>query len=210
MTTTFSVRIRDGMESDISQCLDLDHSCETDHVWQMTVSEGVGQWQIVLKKDKLPRTMDVIYPLDERRLVAALPDDHAFLVAVTRVPVPVAVEPSETGDDEETAPVMPVMEEVEEVVGYLTMSNQPAHGIALVHDLVVSRPYRGNRIGSRLLNVARSWAREHDLSQMMVEVRTKNYPGIAFCQQAGFAFCGFNDHYFLNRDIAVFFSQSLR
>lgn len=184
MSTTFSCVIRDGLESDFEGCLALDHSYTSDHVWQMTVFEEPGNWQISFKREGLPRTVEAIYPFDVGRLQAALPDDHCFLVAAER----------ETG----------------EIVGYLTMQCQTSHRIALVQDILVSRPYRSAGIGSRLLRVARGWAREHDLTEMTVELQTKNYPGIAFCQNAGFVFCGFNDHYFLNRDIAVFFSQSLR
>ena len=181
---TFSFLIRDGLESDIEACLELEHAYTTDRVWQMNVFEEVGQWQISFKRENLPRTIDVEYPVDERRLRAALPDDHCFLIAASR----------EDG----------------EIVGYLSMQCELPHRIAQVQDLIVSRPYRGNGIGSRLLNVARSWARERDLAQMTIELQTKNFPGIAFCQAAGFAFCGFNDRYFLNGDIAVFFSQTLR
>jgi len=184
MSTTFSVVIRDALESDIEQCLALDRRYETECVWQMTLFEEVGQWQASFKRENLPRKIELEYPVDEHRLRAALPADHCFLVAQDRV-----------SDD---------------VLGYLTMSNQPPHRIALIHDLLVAREYRGHGIGTRLLKVARNWAREHDLWQLMVEVQTKNYPGITFCQAAGFSFCGFNDHYFLNQDIAVFFSQSLR
>lgn len=182
--STFSFLIRDGLETDFEACLALDSTYKTDHVWQMSVFEEPGNWQISFKRESLPRTIDVEYPADERRLRAALPDDQCFLVAVER--------------------------ENNEVIAYLTMCTQSQHRLATVQDIVVSRPYRGAGIGSRLLRVARGWAREHDLTELHVELQTKNYPGIAFCQNAGFSFCGFNDHYFLNRDIAVFFSQSLR
>jgi hypothetical protein len=43
-----------------------------------------------------------------------------------------------------------------------------------------------------------------------LETQTKNYPGILFSQANGMVFCGFNDRYFSNGDIAVFFSQTLR
>jgi GNAT superfamily N-acetyltransferase len=95
-------------------------------------------------------------------------------------------------------------------MGYLTMRNDPAYYVARVMDLVVARQYRNQRIATRLLNIARQWAREHGLSQMTMEIQTKNYPGIMFCQQRGFVFCGFNDRLFPNQDIAVFFSQSVR
>lgn len=184
MPTTFSFLIRDGMESDIGGCLALDHSYETDYVWQMNIREEASQWEVQFKTDRLPRTMQVIYPIDERRLRLSLPPDQCFLVAVGR--------------------------DQPEALGYLTMRNDPVYKVARMTDLVVSRPYRSHRIATRLLNVARQWAREHDLAQMTMEIQTKNYPGIMFCQQRGFVFCGFNDRLFPNQDIAVFFSQSLR
>ena len=184
MSTTLSFLIRDGLESDIDACLGLDHDNETEHVWQMNLFEEIGQWQVTFRTERLPRPMTVRYPADERRLRLALAEGHCFLVAVDR------------GSDA--------------VIGYLTLRKETPHRIALIQDLIVSRPYRGRHIGTRLLNVARGWAREHDLIRMTVETQTKNYPGIAFCQQAGFGFCGFDDRYFQNEDIAVFFSQSLR
>jgi GNAT superfamily N-acetyltransferase len=184
MSTTLSFLIRDGLDSDIPACLELDHTYQTEYVWQMTTFEEPGSWQISFKRERLPRVIDITYPADEARLVACVPDDHCFVVAASR----------ETGD----------------IFGYLTMRCQPAHRIALIQDLVVARPYRGGGIGSRLLNVARTWAREHELAQLTAELQTKNVPGINFCLQAGFTFCGFNDRYFLNRDIAVFFTQPLR
>jgi GNAT superfamily N-acetyltransferase len=183
MSTTFGFLIRDGLDSDIDACLSLDHQYETEYVWQMSVFEEVGLWQMTFKTEHLPRTMEVAYPVDERRLRLALPEEHCFLVALNR--------------------------DTQEVIGYLTMRGDPTHRIALVHDLVVSRPFRRNGIGSRLLNVARRWAKERRLTLLSIELQTKNFPGITFCQQMGFTFCGFNDRYFQNQDIAVFFSQSL-
>lgn len=184
MSTTFGFLIRDGLDSDISGCLAMDHTYETDYVWQMNIHEEGDQWEVRFKTDRLPRTMQAEYPRDERRLRLAVPPNQCFLVAVER--------------------------DQPEVIGYLTMWNDPIYRVARVNDLVVSRTYRNHRIATRLLNVSRQWAREHDLTQMTMEIQTKNYPGIMFCQQRGFTFCGFNDRLFPNQDIAIFFSQSLR
>lgn len=184
MLSTLSFVIRDALTTDIEPCLALDHTYETDYVWQMTAFEDAGQRQIVFKIEHLPRTMKVSCPSYPDRLRLSLADDHCFLVAAGR--------------------------DSADVLGYLTMRSDQAYGLAHIHDLVVARPYRRHRIGTRLLNAARQWAREHNLRQITVELQTKNVPGIAFCQQAGFKFCGFNDHYFPNRDIAVFFCQALR
>lgn len=184
MSTTLPFVIRDGLERDISACMALDHDYETEYVWQMNLRDEVGQWQISFKTEHLPRTMSVTYPASERRLRLCLPESECFLVAVER----------DSG----------------EIIAYLTMRSQPSHHLASLQDIVVSRPFRRSGIGTRLLKVARKWAFEHELTRLTIETQTKNYPAILFCQGAGFTFCGFNDHYFENQDIAVFFSQSLR
>ena len=177
--------IRDGLETDIEACSALDHAYDTDFVWQMQIySEESHQWDILFKQERLPRTMTESLSVDEKRLRAALPREHCFLVATRK--------------------------ESPEILGYLAMYNDQIHRIGQVHDLVVSRPFRRHGVGTRLVNVARQWAKEHDLTRLMLETQTKNYPAIAFCQENGLAFCGFNDRYFYNQDIAVFFSTSLR
>lgn len=183
MSTSLSFLIRDGLESDVLACLELDHHYQTDLVWQMTVDEKPGSWQIGFLNQHLPRTLEAEYTASGERLRLALPANQCFLVAVTR--------------------------DTNEPLGYLGMRNDPIYGIARIHDLVVTLPLRRQRIGTRLLTIARQWAKEHQLNSMMIEVATQNYPGIVFAQQSGFSFCGYNDHYFPNQDIAVFFSQSL-
>lgn len=174
--------IRDGLAPDIAACLALDHTYETDYVWQVVLHQDSQQQTVAFKTERLPRAMQVTYPASEQRLRLALPAGNAFLVAL----------------------------EDDDIVGYLTLRPDPIHAIALVQDIVVAPSYRRQNIGTRLLNVARKWAMEKRLKQLTIETQTKNYPAILFCQKAGLTFCGFNDHYFQNQDIAVFFSQSLR
>lgn len=184
MSTSLSIVIRDGLESDLLACLGLDHNYETDHVWQMTVNEHPGDAQISFITQRLPRTLETEHPSNEHRLRLALPPDQCFLVVASK--------------------------ESPDILAYLTMRCDPVYSAALIQDLVVSRPYRRRRIATRLVHVARQWAKEHHLTQMTIESYTRNYPGIAFCKAAGFTFCGYNDQYYPNQDIAVFFGQSLR
>jgi GNAT superfamily N-acetyltransferase len=95
-------------------------------------------------------------------------------------------------------------------VGYLNMREELAQETGWVADLVVDRPYRLRGVGTALLRGARVWAREHNLRRLIVETQTKNHPAIRFLQQRGLVFCGYNDLYYPNQDIAVFFGQSLR
>ncbi len=44
---------------------------------------------------------------------------------------------------------------------------------------------------------------------MMAAVQSKNYPAINFLQRNGFTFCGYNERYYRNQDIAVYFACGL-
>lgn len=184
MSNTLGFLIRDGLESDLSMCLALDHHYETDYVWQMTITEDRGNRQIIFNTQHLPRTLETEFPASDHRVRLALDAHQCFLVAAAR--------------------------DHHEILGYLTMQLDQGHRLAYIRDLVVSRPYRRKRIATKLVAIARQWAKEQTLARLVIETQTKNFPSIQFCQHLGFTFTGYNDHYFLNQDIALFFSQSLR
>lgn len=184
MTSSTGFLIRDALESDLDPCLELDHRYSSDYVWQMSIDETTGQQQITFKTQRLPRTLETEYKTNLERLKLALPPEQCFLVVIAR---------------SDQAPL-----------GYLTMRHDEAYHTGLIQDIVVSEPFRRRQIGTRLLGAARQWAKEHHINQLTVECTTQNHPGILFCQKAGFAFCGYNDRYFPDHDIAIFFSQALR
>lgn len=177
--------IRDALETDVQHCLAVEAHYETEYVWQVNIQQDAALRSATFKTERLPRTMRVQYPVNEHRLQVALADQQCFLVAAAR-------------------------DEPDLLFGYLAMRADPVHQIGWIHDMVVAEPFRRRRIGTRLIKAARQWSLENDLRQLMIETQTKNYPSILFCQQVGFVFCGFNDRYFTNQDIAVFFAQSLR
>jgi RimJ/RimL family protein N-acetyltransferase len=41
-------------------------------------------------------------------------------------------------------------------------------------------------------------------------VQSKNVPAIRLAQKSGFEFCGYNDQYYLNKDVALFFAKVLK
>lgn len=175
--------IRDGLESDVDTCLALDHSYQTERVWQMSMRSDLDQYEISFKTERLPRLLQGVHPVSEHRIRLCLPEDQCFLVAAER-----------DGQD---------------VLAYLTMRYEPMHRVAWVQDLVVDTSARRQGLGSRLLNIARGWANEHAVRRLLVEVRTQNFPMISFCAANGLLYCGYNDRYLENQDIAVFFGESL-
>jgi GNAT superfamily N-acetyltransferase len=179
----FHFIIRDGIASDIEECLNLDHTYETEYVWQMSLRQEPYGWQVAFRTERLPRAIESLYPANAERLYQAVQTNN-FLVVI--------------GKDE------PIL------MGYLTLRFDPIYATAMIQDLVVNRHFRRRGIGKRLLNIARRRAVEHEAQRLLVELQTKNYLGIQFCQASGLTFCGFNDQYFPQHDIAVFFGQPLR
>jgi ribosomal protein S18 acetylase RimI-like enzyme len=103
-----------------------------------------------------------------------------------------------------------VAEADNEVRGYADLVAQPWQGIGWLANLAVDRGHRRQGIGTALMRHARQWAREQGLQVLLAEATTKNYPALCFYRRLGFQFCGFNDHYYTNQDIALFFVQKLR
>ncbi len=174
---------RDGMESDIPYCLALNSDFHTEYVWQMTVQETADEIQLNCRRQRLPRQLESSHLTDSRRLETILRQRACFIVIQDK--------------------------SSKQILGYIAMRLDESSQVAYIQDLVIERPYRRRSLGTRLVHVARVWASEYNLRQIIFEIPTTNYPCIVFAQALGFAFCGFNDHHFANREIAVFFSLSI-
>lgn len=178
---TTAVRIRAAVPADLETCAALDHSTNTEYVWQMEHADLDGRLSVGFRIARLPRRMRVLYPRGSNALKQSWDITACFLVA-------------EIGHT---------------VVGYVNMRDQKAYETGWIADLAVEKAHRRKGIATRLLSSARAWAREQDLRRLIVETSTKNFPAIAFLQNSGLAFCGYNDLYYPNHDIALFFGQSL-
>jgi GNAT superfamily N-acetyltransferase len=174
--------VRPATLADLNACLLLDHSCVTDHVWQMKVEELESQVSVTFHTVRLPRRMRAEYPRNLEQLVEDWQLGEGFLVA----------------------------EVDSEVQGYIDLLARPWQRMGWVAHMAVDRAHRRQGVGRALMRHARKWAREHGLQMILAEATTKNYPALCFYQNLGFQFCGFNDHYYTNQDIALFFVQNLR
>ena len=97
----------------------------------------------------------------------------------------------------------------EAVVGFIDAQPQPEQQILWVFNLMIGKNYRRRGYGTLLLKSAQAWAIQHNLSKLMLEVQTKNHPAISFAQKHGFQFCGYNESYYANGDITLFFYLTL-
>jgi GNAT superfamily N-acetyltransferase len=174
--------IRPAELADLDVCLTLDPSYSTESVWQMDLHGEDDRMEMSFRTVRLPRSMRVAYPRDHTQLIAGWKRCDGFLVA----------------------------HRAGRIVGYVALTAHAAEGAAWVRDLVVEQTQRRRGVGTMLLNAAGEWAKSQALHRLLAEVQTKNYPAICFCEKRGLTFCGFNDRYYFNQDIAIFFARSLR
>jgi ribosomal protein S18 acetylase RimI-like enzyme len=167
---------------DIPAVTKLDHSYTSDYVWQMDLQVDALQAIAHFREVRLPRMVRVEYPRPVGSLAENWQNYSAFLVAVF---------------DGES-------------VGYTCLAENLSPLTTWMTDLVVAPRLRRRGIGSALVLAAQDWVAHHSKSRRLVLVmQPKNFPGINLSQKLGFDFCGYNDHYYPNQDIAIFFEKWL-
>ena len=175
------IEIRPTVATDLSRLMGMDHSCSSEYVWQVDLRREAGQVSVNLREVRLPRPVLVPYP----RNAFALADEWNYKTAMLTATGP-------------------------EPIGYVCWNAQSATDVVWVTDLAVAPEQRKRGVGMALLKTAESWALEHGSRMLFIETVAKNHPAIRMAQKLGFEFCGYNDHYYANRDVALFFGRSLK
>lgn len=175
------MRPRPAKLVDVNFCCQLNGGYTTAYVWQMRTRETERATDIHFDVVRLPRPMRVDYPRLPDELIEHWEQKGCFLVI-------------HDGDNE--------------IFGYVDALPQPWQNTLWVFNLVVAPAYRQQGVGSHLLQAARQWAATNRLGQLTLELQTKNHPAIALVQKHGFQFCGYNEQYYPNGDIALFFTRA--
>lgn len=176
------IEIRPAIATDIPTLTSIDHTYSSEYVWQMEIQAEEKSVSINFREIRLPRSVRVDYP----RRVHVLEDDwtrrSGLLVATLE----------------------------SEVVGYISLMLDIAPLTVWATDMAVVRRLRRQGIGSALVLAAQEWGEQHDMRRIVLEMQPKNFAAIKMAQKLGFDLCGYNDRYFANHDIALFFAKSLR
>jgi GNAT superfamily N-acetyltransferase len=175
------INIRPAVATDLSRLTDIDPNSTSDYVWQLDLRKENGQISVAFREVRLPRPVPITYP----RNPLALSDDW-----VKRSIVFVAIL-------------------ADSLVGYACVLEHSKATTAWVTDLVVREEERRRGVGSALLNAAQDWAASRGDRDIFIEMSSKNNPAIRLAQKLGFDFCGYNDHYYVTQDVALFFGKSL-
>jgi ribosomal protein S18 acetylase RimI-like enzyme len=176
------IEIRPALDTDIQTLMEIEHNFSSDYVWQMDFRQDEGGITVTFREVRLPRSVQVKYPRDHSNLEDNWDQQDGLLVA----------------------------EMEKEVVGYISLTNNSTLKTTWATDLAVVRRSRRQGIGSALVIAAQEWAAQNNNRRLILEMQPKNYPAIQLAKKLGFELCGYNDHYFTNHDIALFFSKWLR
>ncbi len=174
-----SLSIRPAIATDIPALIALDHSVQSEYVWQLDLRYEWPHIGATLREVRLPRPIRVDYP----RRLSALADEWHLRSAFW------------------------VLLEGNTPAGYLTLQAEPALELVRISDLVIAPAFRRRGLAGRLLKLAQEWAEEHQLPRLMLEVPAKNHPAIRFAQKHLFEFCGYNEAYYPSRDVTLFFCK---
>lgn len=176
------IEIRPAIASDIHSLMELEHNYSSDFVWQMEIRQEDAEVNITFREVRLPRSVQVLYPRDHQTLADDWTQRDGLLVA----------------------------ELASEVVGYISLTQNAILKTTWATDLAIKRSLRRQGIGSALVISAQEWATKNNSRRLILEMQPKNFPAIQLAKKLGFELCGYNDHYFTNQDIALFFSKWLR
>lgn len=177
------IEIRPAIKDDLPYLVKIEHCYQSLFVWQMDRVVQDGQITINFRQTRLPRAVRVEYAGTNPLLNQENWSRYqAVLVAmIKQIPV-----------------------------GYIGLSDQFAPKTLWVTDCAVREDLRRQGIGSALVLAAQEWGSENGFRKTILEMQSKNYPAIQMARKLGYDFCGYNDHYFANQDIALFYSRLLR
>ena len=176
------IEIRPVMAEDISTLIAIDHNYTSDYVWQMEIQVQEKGVNLSFREVHLPRSVRVEYPRWPGSLTEDWEQRDGILVALLKG----------------------------ELVGYTNLMLNIAPATTWMTDLAVTRRLRRQGIGSLLVLAAQEWGVQHNSRNLVLETQTKNYPAIHLAHKLGFDFSGYNDRYYANHDIGLFFAKSLR
>ena len=206
--------LRAAVEADAGPCAGLDASYATAHVWQLETRQDGDELRVCFRPTRLPRELTLVAEHRPPAPAHGLLRRGALWLVAEEIDVEDEAMPAGAAryvrDPRDVAGGRAAGGSAGKVVGYIAAAAVPDDANAYLRSLVVDPAYRRRGIASRLLAEAARWAAGHGAVQFMADVPARNYPALQLLQQAGFAFCGYNDRCYPNHEVAIFLATRLR
>jgi len=182
MENRLSHKIRSAVSTDIARLVGMDHTCGSDYVWQLDLQQKSEEIIVSLREVRLPRSVRTQYPRDHLSLADEWNKNSRTFVAV----------------HDGVA------------IGYIRLLEQITSEAVWILDFVVDSATRRKGVATSLIQHVESWSVLRNNRQLFIEMSSKNNPAIKLVKKQGFAFSGYNDHYYATQDVALFFGKILK
>lgn len=175
------IEIRPAKQEDLENLIVLNHNYVSQYVLQMDMIQETNLFSVNFRKVRLPRPMNVSYPKTGNDLLISWQKATAIFVGFIG----------------------------NEIISYVTLEETNTGGVVKIRDLVVKLDKRRLGIASGILLASEEWAVRRNNQTVMIELQTKNDPAVHMASKLGYQFCGYQDQYFPNKDMALFYSKFL-
>ena len=178
------MELRPAELEDLPVCAGIAGAIASRHVWQLSVSRdpaaalATSEFSITLRCLRLPREVTVI-PAGE-------PLERIW----------------------QRAAAVFVAAAADTLAGFVVLTLADEQPAAMVSRLIVAPTFRRRGVGAALLHTAARWAASEGLASLLAHCSTRNHPAVAFLTRSGFTFAGFNEAYYPNGEIALFWHRT--
>jgi ribosomal protein S18 acetylase RimI-like enzyme len=176
------IQLRPTVATDLPKLMALDHNTTSESVWQLELKRHTGQVATIFREVRLPRSIQIEYPHNKFSLADDWVRKSMMYTAILD----------------------------RELAGYIGLLERGTASVVWITDLVVNAAQRRRGVASALLAATQDWAESRTHRRIILETQSKNLPAIRLAQKFGYEFCGYNDHYYLNQDVALFFAKLLK
>ena len=160
----------------------MDLSFESDYVWKTQTLEEYESFESSFQRIRLPKTIRVSFQAYSSANLETLIRNREIL--------------SVRYDDR--------------VIGYVRLERDETVNRLMLKTGGIMPEYRNKGVGSVLLDQVTEIARHNGLRSIVCMVQAKNDPAIHFLLSHGFVFCGYQEFFFRNMEIGLFFSKNVR
>ena len=164
------------------QIAQIDLSFDSDYVWKTQMLEGLDSFESSFQRIRLPKTI------------------HVSFQAYTTANLESLIMQRE---------ILSVRYE-EHVIGYIRLEQDEAVNRLILKTGGIMPEYRNKGVGAVLLDRIMEIARHNNIRSLVAMVQAKNDPAIRFLLAHGFVFCGYQEFFFRNMEIGLFFSKNVR
>jgi RimJ/RimL family protein N-acetyltransferase len=173
-------QIRNTISTDLARLSAIDHSIQTEYVWQLDLRRESSQVDAIFREVRLPRPVRIEHPRPAAELADIWHTSQMFSAMLDN-----------------------------EAIGYIRFTDKFISHAVWITDVVVAREMRTKGIARKLIAAVEAWGAQKGMRRAIIETQSKNHPSIRMIHKLGFEFCGYNDIYYPSRDVALFFSRSI-